>query len=532
MAIENELVNVVRFEVEGEQSLERAQNLTDGVKENVSAISTAEEKGERQGRRYDQNRKELNRTLGSTRQTLGLVEGGLGRVASSFAQLGIVTAATSGIMAAWAGNGSNLAVAMEQTAFATQLPLEELQQLQSVYSQLGLAAESFAQDAANYQAMTGRSLNLEEIVSLSERFASMSERDALNVGRAFGISDDTIRVWRQGGEAIQALSDNAENLRHINTEEDISALTALARQASSTWQTIRTISTSIQADLAPAMESSLETIQQQAIQAESTARSFAKLASEILNIATNNIASNDQTVRPDGLTSAEALQSEDRRTRQIELGRRYSEQSRSAIPDTFGLILGGVVEGVGGFLNDGVSGAIEGASKQIDVFQNRRQYYEDRISEAKANNYAVQNAVNDWSTEQERQAEMIYKSSRSRWLQIGAPVFEEYQPLTMDQAREQVRSRSQQSVLPVQPTQPITEASQSVPEVSVPVNYLSPSTTTNNGDTSNQNSMTFTQNNTFNGVEGAADAVDLLADEVQATLTSAQVLQTMTAGGY
>lgn len=260
MSLVDELVTVIRFETQGKKELDAAEKRLDGVKGNVEGVGKAERDGAKNAKKFARSTAELNKEWLATGKTFSAADSTLYSLGDSFKSLGLISTAVVGGLAAWAISGASGAQNLANMAFSTQLTTKELQRMSSVYQRLGGDADAFAQDALRFQAQTGRSLDFEMVDELSRRLASLSEREALNLGRAIGLSDDSIRIWRESAGELARLTHEAELLGHVATDAQIKSLTDLNKEWKELGLTAKGVATDVQASAAGGLSSAFKTI--------------------------------------------------------------------------------------------------------------------------------------------------------------------------------------------------------------------------------------------------------------------------------
>lgn len=182
------------------------------------------------------------------------------KLADTIKGLGVVSGVTSGIMAAWSINAGKEAARLSNLSQAVQLNMQDIQQLGSVYEQMNGDAKTFAQDAANYFNTYGKKLDVKAMKELADTFSKMAPDMAQHMGKAYGFSDDMIRVLMKGPGAIQAMTDKAERLGHVVKEEDIKSLAAMNSSWNDLKNTVSATSMVFQAGMSPAMTDGMNTL--------------------------------------------------------------------------------------------------------------------------------------------------------------------------------------------------------------------------------------------------------------------------------
>lgn len=228
---------------------------------------------------------EFNKTFKTSNNILNKTSGIISNVTDGLKSFGIISMVASGGMAAWGINASNSARDLTRLSHSLQLSTEEIQAMGSVYQQVGGTMEEFAKDADSFYRMTGQSLDLEKIVELSERFKGLSDAEALNLGRAFGLSDSLVRLMQQGEEAIRGMADEAQRMAHVNTAEQIEKLNALSVQWNNTKETISGVSTAFQAGLSEGMTPALELLTKAMAENQASFEEWGQIAGGIVDEA-------------------------------------------------------------------------------------------------------------------------------------------------------------------------------------------------------------------------------------------------------
>lgn len=206
------------------------------------------------------------------------VSGATGRLTDLVKSLGIASGVTSGIMAAWSINAGKEATRLTNLSQSTQVSIKDIQQLGSVYEQVGGDAKSFAQDAATFFNTYGKKLDVGAMKELAKTFSTMAPDMAQHLGRAYGFSDDMIRVLMKGPEAIQAMTEKAEKLGHTVSEKDIAALNEMNISWESLKSTVSATALTFQAGISPVMKDGFEAL----TEAISKNREAFRLAGETL----------------------------------------------------------------------------------------------------------------------------------------------------------------------------------------------------------------------------------------------------------
>lgn len=192
-----------------------------------------------------------------SRAALSSVDKAIGGITGKLKGLGIVSAVTSGLFAGFSVNAAREATSLANLSDAIGVNKAEIQALGAVYKQLGGNAKSFASDAQAYKAMTGRNLDLAKMVELSRTFSSMSKDAAYQLGRAYGFSDDMIRVLRQGPDELKKMAEYGKQWG-TTSEKALNNLRALDKQWTKTSINIDTVANEVQGAFAPTLTAILK----------------------------------------------------------------------------------------------------------------------------------------------------------------------------------------------------------------------------------------------------------------------------------
>jgi methyl-accepting chemotaxis protein len=218
------------------------------LKELDSTTQTATKTTAKANREWDVS----NRLFGRAEKTVNALSAGV-------KSLGAVTVATSGIMAAWGINAAKSAQTVSNLSHSLGLSTKEIQTMGSVYEQLGGSMESFIKDADTFQNLFGKSLDLDEMIKLGEWLAGMSERDAFRFGRAMGLTDDSIRIWRNYNKELRTSVIETEKL-HANSKEEIESLTRMNAAVEKLSNTVKDVSSAMQAAMGPQMTEGMDAL--------------------------------------------------------------------------------------------------------------------------------------------------------------------------------------------------------------------------------------------------------------------------------
>lgn len=184
---------------------------------------------------------------GESKRALNSVNKVVRGITDKIKTLGIVSAATSGIMAAWGINAGKSAQDMQNLAQSLGLHTDELQQLHGLYGQLGGDAKEFAQDAWNYYNMSGKALDVDAMTSIARDFAGASKEYTQQVLRANGFTETFIRGVLQGADEIRKKAGDAP----FASEDSIDQLYGLRLEWNKLKQTIEPLSIEVQAAVSP-----------------------------------------------------------------------------------------------------------------------------------------------------------------------------------------------------------------------------------------------------------------------------------------
>ena len=188
--------------------------------------------------------------------------GATGMLTGLIKDLGIASGVTSGILAAWSINAGKEANRLTNLSQATQVNIRDIQQLGSVYEQVGGDAKNFAADATAFFNTYGKKLNVEAMKEVAKTFSTLAPDMAQHLGKAYGFSDDMIRVLMKGPDAIQAMTDKAQQLGHVVKEEDIAALNSMNSSWNDLKGTISATSLVFQSGMADGMKRTFDNISQ------------------------------------------------------------------------------------------------------------------------------------------------------------------------------------------------------------------------------------------------------------------------------
>lgn len=210
----------------------------------------------------DKSSKKMIANANLQSKAMRAASGVTGRLVDHVKNLGIVSGVTSGIMAAWSINAGKEASRLTNLSQAAQVNVRDIQQLGSVYEQVGGNAKNFAADATAFFNTYGKKLDVEAMKDVAKTFSTLAPDMAQQLGKAYGFSDDMIRVLMKGPNAIQAMTDKAEQLGHVVKEEDIAALNAMNSSWNDLKSTISATSLAFQSGMADGMTRTFDNLSQ------------------------------------------------------------------------------------------------------------------------------------------------------------------------------------------------------------------------------------------------------------------------------
>lgn len=160
----------------------------------------------------------------------------ISRITDQIKSLGIVSAVTSGIFAAFSVNAAKEATSLSNLSQSTGVAVKEIEALGAVYKELGGSAKDYASDAEAFRKNWGQELNLEKMVSLSKDFVGLTEKQAYQLGRAYGFSDSMIRALRKGPDELRKMGDEAAKY-NATSEDSLKNL----RELDTAWEKLKNV---------------------------------------------------------------------------------------------------------------------------------------------------------------------------------------------------------------------------------------------------------------------------------------------------
>lgn len=119
---------------------------------------------------------------------------------------------------------ADAALEMGKLSEKLRISTTDLQEWQYAAERVGASGSAVVGDMqklySSFGKWTGRSSE-DMLTDLADRFAGMSQQQAERAGSFYGLSDDTIRLLRQGREGISALRDEAQRMGAIIPPEAI-----------------------------------------------------------------------------------------------------------------------------------------------------------------------------------------------------------------------------------------------------------------------------------------------------------------------
>ena len=191
----------------------------------------------------------------TSKSALAGVSKTMSRITDQIKGLGIVSAVTSGIFAAFSVNAAKDATSLANLSESIGVNMQEIEALGAVYERMGGSAKSFAADADAFKRSFG-TLNIDKMVSLSEQFQGLSRDAAYQFGRAYGFSDDMIRVLRQGPDAVRSMAEEAKKYNTTN-KQSLDNLRSLDKAWVSLKGVIGPVAKEVQGAFAPVLEGGL-----------------------------------------------------------------------------------------------------------------------------------------------------------------------------------------------------------------------------------------------------------------------------------
>lgn len=180
----------------------------------------------------------------------------ISKITDSMKSLGIVSAVTSGIFAAFSVNAAKDATSLANLAQSTGVSVKEIEALGAVYEKMGGSAKNFASDADAFRKNFGGTLDLEKMISLSTQFQGLSKEAAFQLGRAYGFSDDMIRVLMKGPDELRRMGEEAKKNNTTN-EKSLENLKALDSAWVDLKNVIGPVAKEVQGAFAPVLEGGL-----------------------------------------------------------------------------------------------------------------------------------------------------------------------------------------------------------------------------------------------------------------------------------
>lgn len=128
-------------------------------------------------------------------------------ITDRFKTLGIVSAATSGVMAAWGINAGNTARNLTRLTDSTGLATDELQALGAMYERVGGSAKNFQEDARKIYGYTSgaQTLGLEKILDLANQLQQLPESQRFSFFQGLGLSEDLFYVLNEPLDKIEEM---------------------------------------------------------------------------------------------------------------------------------------------------------------------------------------------------------------------------------------------------------------------------------------------------------------------------------------
>lgn len=188
----------------------------------------------------------------SSKTALSGVNKAVSKVTDSVKSLGIVSAVTSSIFAAFSVNAAKDVQNLNNLSKSTGVSVKEIEALGAMYRKVGGDAKTFAQDAAAFKAYWKQDLNLEKMISLSRDFSKFSDEQAFQFGRSINFSDDMIRLLLKGPEWIQR--EGFESILNNTTSESaLENLSKLREAYVDFTNEMNAVGNDVQGGIAPAL---------------------------------------------------------------------------------------------------------------------------------------------------------------------------------------------------------------------------------------------------------------------------------------
>lgn len=182
-------------------------------------------------------------------------EKSISSITDKLKSIGIVSAVTGGIFAAFSVNSADTAKAMANLSKSAGVAMNEIEALGNLYRMTGGDAKQFNADAAAFMQNFGQALDIDKMVDLSREFVGLSDQAAFQLGRSYGFSDDMIRTLMQGPDVLSQMAEEAK--KFATKAEAMDNLLDLDRA----WSGFKNISSSIvneiQGALAPLLADGL-----------------------------------------------------------------------------------------------------------------------------------------------------------------------------------------------------------------------------------------------------------------------------------
>ena len=167
-------------------------------------------------------------------------------------------AATAGIMVKGA---SEEAAQLESLSSKTKMSTDALQEWGYAATKLGGDSKNLQGDLVKLQERFGYTGKDAEstLLRLSDRMKGMSDTRATQLGKSFGLSDDTINVLKKGREGIEDLRKEAHKLGGIIPQESIRRAADFKRQMAELQFAFHGITSQVAIALIPALSRVVET---------------------------------------------------------------------------------------------------------------------------------------------------------------------------------------------------------------------------------------------------------------------------------
>lgn len=148
---------------------------------------------------------------------------GIGEIASSVTSFALVVAGTATAAGYFIKSVAEGAAELETLSQKTGLSTTELQEWSFAAQQAGVDSNAFANDLQGLRDKFGGTGKQAEamLLRMADSFSKMSAAQARNIGKAWGLSEDTILLLRRGRDGLEELKKQAHDLGGIIPEDAI-----------------------------------------------------------------------------------------------------------------------------------------------------------------------------------------------------------------------------------------------------------------------------------------------------------------------